>query len=50
VILRDAHDRDFLVAVRFVEAFEIGKRVLADWAGNLEEGGEHGALFECGLQ
>src|ERR1700732_5104993 len=50
VILRDAYDCDFLVAVRFVEAFEVGKSVLAGWTGNLEEDGEHRPLLESGLQ
>src|ERR1019366_1324739 len=50
VVLRDAHDRDFLVAVRFVHPFEVGQRVLADGAGNLEEGGEYRSWCASGLQ
>jgi hypothetical protein len=49
-VLRDADDRDFLVAVRFVQPLEVGERVLADRAGNLEEGSEYRPLFESGLQ
>jgi len=50
IVLRDAHDGDFLAAVRLVNAFEVRERILAGRTGNLEEGSEHRALLESGLQ
>src|SRR5262249_18216119 len=50
VVLRNADDRDLFAAVALVNAFEIGKLVLAYGARNLKKNGQYGASPERVLE
>jgi hypothetical protein len=49
VVLRDADDRDLLVAVRFVQTLQVRERVLADGQETLKKAASTGPLFERGF-